>query len=116
MMSALSPLAHAQTSCSITGTVSDRSAAPVALANVSAKNLETGAVRSTTSNNAGGYELLALPVGRYEIKAAKPGFEDSVRTGIELSLGQEARIDFRLQVGSVASAIIVTGCSRIRRS
>ena len=108
MMSALSPLAHAQTSCSITGTVSDRSAAPVALANVSAKNLETGAVRSTTSNNAGGYELLALPVGRYEIKAAKPGFEDSVRTGIELSLGQEARIDFRLQVGSVASAIIVT--------
>ncbi len=106
---ALSPLAWAQTSSSITGAVSDPAGAPIVSATVSAKNLETGAVRGVSTNEAGRYEILSLPVGRYEIKAAKPGFEDSLRGGLELSLGQEARIDFRLQIGTVSSEVTVTG-------
>src|SRR5437773_1827626 len=106
---ALAPLARAQASSSITGIVSDPSGTPVASASVSAKNLETGAVRSVSTSDAGDYEILSLPVGRYEVRAAKPGFEDSVRTGIELALGQEASIDFHLQVGTVSSEITVTG-------
>jgi len=106
---ALAPLARAQASSSITGIVFDPSGTPVASASVSAKNLETGAVRSVSTSDAGDYEILSLPVGRYEVRAAKPGFEDSVRTGIELALGQEASIDFHLQVGTVSSEITVTG-------
>jgi carboxypeptidase family protein len=108
-MFALSPPAHSQTLSSITGTVFDPSGAPVASSNVSAKNLETGAVRSVSTNDSGRYEILALPVGRYEIKATKADFEDSVRKGIELALGQEASIDFHLRVGTVSSEITVTG-------
>src|SRR5437764_5090671 len=68
------------------------------------------AMRYTVSTNgAGRYEILSLPLGRYEIKAAKPGFADSVRSGIELSLGQEAQIDFRLRIGTVSSEITVAG-------
>jgi len=83
MTFALSSLAHAQASSSITGMVSDPSGAPVLAVQVSARNLETGAARSVTTNENGRYEILSLPVGRYEIKATKPGFEDSLRTGVE---------------------------------
>ena len=100
--------ARAQNSSSITGTVTDPSGAPVASAGISAKNLETGAVRQSSTGDSGRYEILALPLGRYEVKATKSGFEDSLRTGIELVLGQEASIDFHLQVGAVSSEIRVT--------
>src|SRR5205823_1246719 len=102
-------LIRAQAPSSITGTVLDPSGAPVVSTKVSAKNLETGGVRTVSTNLAGRYEILSLPVGRYEIKATKPGFADSLRTGIELSIGQEARIDFLLRLGSVSSEIRVTG-------
>ena len=108
IMFALSTLAHAQAWSSITGTVSDPSSAPVPAVQVSARNLETGATRSVTTNDTGRYEILSLPVGRYEIKATKPGFAGSLRTGIELALGQEASIDFHLQVSSLSSEIAVT--------
>ncbi len=113
LMIGLSPVVRAQASSSITGTVFDPSGAPVASANVSAKNLETGAARSVSTSDAGRYEILSLPVGRYEIKASKAGFEDSLRTGVELALGQEANIDFHLQVGTVSSEITVTGDASI---
>jgi hypothetical protein len=108
MMFALSSVARAQASSSITGMVSDPSGAPVPAVQVSARNLETGATRSVTTNEIGRYEILSLPVGHYEIKATKPGFAYSLRTGIELALGQEASIDFHLQVSSLSSEITVT--------
>ncbi len=101
-------LARAQNSSSITGTVTDPSGAPVASAGISARNLETGAVRQSSTGDSGRYEILALPLGPYEVKATKSGFEDSLRTGIELVLGQEASIDFHLQVGTVSLEIRVT--------
>ncbi len=108
MMFALPSLAHAQASSSISGMVADPSGAPVPAVHVSARNLETGAARNVTTNDTGRFEILSLPVGRYEIKATKPGFADSLRTRIELALGQEASIDFHLQVGSLSSEITVT--------
>jgi carboxypeptidase family protein len=108
-LSALYSLAYAQTSSSITGTVLDPSGSPVTSANVSAKNTETGTVRTVPTNDAGRYEILSLALGRYEVKASKAGFDDSLRTGIELAIGQEARVDFQLQVGTVSTEITVTG-------
>jgi hypothetical protein len=102
------PLAHAQAS-SITGTVLDPSGSPVTSANVSAKNTETETIRTVPTNDAGRYEILFLALGRYEVKATKAGFDDSLRTGIELAIDQEARVDFQLQVGTVSTEITVTG-------
>ena len=103
------PLAHAQASSSVTGSVSDPTGAPVSSASVSVKNLETGAVRDAATDDLGRYQVLALPVGKYEVKVAKPGFQDSTRSGIELAVGQQASVDFRLQVGTVSSEIKVLG-------
>jgi len=51
----------------------------------------------------------ALPVGVYELRVAKPGFQDAIRNGIHLVVGEEADIDLRLQVSSVKSEVNVTG-------
>ena len=102
------PPAQAQVSGSITGIVTDTSGAPISAAAVTVKNLETGAVRSTTTDDAGRYLVLALPVGQYELRVAKPGFKEAIRTGIQLLIGQEARADLNLQVGAVETQVVVT--------
>jgi len=100
---------RAQISASIKGIVTDSSGAPVPSATVKTKNLETGAIRSGITDDVGRYLVLALPVGKYEVRVAKAGFQDAIRSGIHLVVGQEANVDLRLQVGAVNSEIMVTG-------
>jgi len=78
-------------------------------ANVKATNLETGAIRSSVTDGAGEYLVLALPVGEYEVRVTRPGFQDAVRGGIHLDVGREADVDLRLQVGTVKAEVRVTG-------
>jgi hypothetical protein len=106
MLLLLSPL-RAQVSASITGIISDASGASVPVATVKAKNLETGAIRTGTTDGSGRYAVLSLPVGEYEVTVSKPGFQDATRTGIQLVVNQEASIDLRLQVNAVKSEVTV---------
>src|SRR5882762_29810 len=102
------PAAHAQVSASIRGFVTDASGAPVAQAAVKAKNLETDAVRTANTDDAGRYLVLALPVGKYEVRISKSGFQDAIRSGIYLVVGEEASVDLRLQVNTLKSEVNVT--------
>jgi hypothetical protein len=96
-------------SASITGIVSDASGAPVPSGTVKAKNLETGAVRTAVTDGSGRYFVVSLPVGEYEVSVSKPGFQDALRTGIQLAVNQEASVDLRLQVSAVKAEVIVRG-------
>jgi hypothetical protein len=107
MLSCL-PAARAQVSASIKGTVTDPSGAPVPSAVVKVKNLETEATRNSTTDDSGRYLALSLPVGEYELRVSKPGFQDAIRSGIHLVVGQEASVDLRLQVGVEISQVLVT--------
>jgi len=88
--------------------VTDAASGPVAQAAVNVKNLETDVVRTASTDEAGRYLVLALPVGRYEVRISKSGFQDAVRSGISLVVGQEASVDLRLQVSAVKSEVKVT--------
>ncbi len=101
--------ARAQVAASITGIVTDASGAPVAAASVKTKSLETGATRDCATDGVGGYIVLSLPVGEYEITVSKAGFQDTVRTGIQLVVNQEASVDLRLQVSAVKAEVTVRG-------
>src|SRR5258708_4020303 len=105
--------AQAQVSASIRGVVTDTASAPVAQAAVNVKNLETDVVRTASTDEAGRYLVLALPVGRYEVSISKSGFQDAVRSGISLVVGQEASVDLRLQVSAVKSEVKVTSDAAI---
>ena len=74
---------------------------------MTANNVDTGVSRTTITDQAGRYELLALPIGRYEMRAVKSGFAEQVRTGILLVVGQDATADLRLQIGKVSEQVKV---------
>jgi hypothetical protein len=103
------PSARAQVSASIEGIVTDASGAPVPTATVTAKNTETGAVRSAITDDAGRFQIVWLVVGQYEVRVVKAGFQDAVRSGIWLVVGQEASVDLKLQVSAVTAEVRVTG-------
>jgi len=107
MLSCL-PLSRAQVSASINGTVTDASGAPVPGATVTAKNTETGAVRSVITDDAGRYQIVWVAVGQYEVAVTKPGFQEAIRSGIQLVVGQEASVDLKLQVSAVQAEVKVT--------
>jgi len=101
--------AWAQVTASISGRVEDSSGAAIPGATVTATNVETGATRAVRTDESGGYRVLSLPVGQYEIRAETGGFRAVVRRGINLAVGQEAVMNFSLEVGQVAESVTITG-------
>ncbi|MGH9786224.1 MAG: carboxypeptidase regulatory-like domain-containing protein, partial [Terriglobia bacterium] len=92
----------------ILGVVRDASGAVVPQANLTARNVETGQTRTTVSAADGSYRFAALPVGNYEVQVAQSGFQSAVRSGLRLTVGQEALVNFSLQVGAVEQRVEVT--------
>ena len=104
---ATAPLSWSQTSNSISGNITDATGGALAGANVTVKNLETGATRIITADEAGRYVAASLSVGLYEVKAEQAGFSVEVRTGITLAVGQQAEVNLTLRVGQVQQAVVV---------
>ncbi len=109
LISLLATVASAQVSANLTGSVVDPSGSAVTDAAVTAQSLETGLTRDTTTNQYGRYQLLALPVGTYQVSVRKQGFSEEVRTGVRLVVGQDASVNVSLRVGEVTRQIKVSG-------
>jgi len=92
------------------GTVTDASDAVVPNAEVTLENVGTGFLRTTSTDQNGNYEFLAVPGSDgYRITVAAPGFEKAEQTGLKLLVNQEFRADFKLRVGAVAAKVTVSG-------
>jgi len=91
------------------GTVADPSGQVLPNVEVVATLVDRGLVRTTTTNEAGAYELGFLPVGTYRIIATATGFKAQVQENIELRLDQRLRLDFTLQLGALTEEVTVTG-------
>ncbi|MBZ5658925.1 MAG: carboxypeptidase-like regulatory domain-containing protein [Acidobacteriia bacterium] len=100
-------MAWAQGDASINGTVTDETGAVIAGATVKVKNVETGAVRTLSTDNAGRYDAPALAVGAYEVDAERDGFRAEARTGITLVIGQRAEVNLKLALGGIQQSINV---------
>jgi hypothetical protein len=99
--------ALAQVTAAISGQVEDATGAAVADAIITIKNLETGATRVVNTDSIGNYRAVSLPLGLQEVTAAKTGFKAAIRTGVNLSVGQDAVVNLRLEVGEIAQAVTV---------
>ena len=97
-LSLLSVSARAQMSATLSGRVTDANGAAVAAANVTANDLDTGMSRTVVTSQAGQYQMAALPLGRYEVRATKQGYADETRTVISLAAGQDAAVDIKMQL------------------
>jgi len=92
----------------ILSAVKDSSGAVIPGASITAKNVETGLTRTGVSAEDGSYRLSALPVGGYEVRVELAGFRREVRSGLTLTVSQEAVVNFTLQAGAVDQTVVVT--------
>src|SRR3984957_8881413 len=93
---------------SVRGTVSDATGAVIANASVQALDVDRGQTYDTVSDANGQYLFAALPPSNYTITAKISGFQTEAQTGLALTIGRIAVVDFRLKVATTATQVTVT--------
>ena len=106
----LSAPSFAQTLGTITGEVKDSSGALIPGVTVTVTNKATNAVRTTTSNEVGLFDIPALQPGIYTVKSELDGFKTATRD-VELQVQQTVRVNFALELGTISEQTTVTGVS-----
>jgi Carboxypeptidase regulatory-like domain len=102
------PMMQAQSTGTIIGVVKDASGAVVAGAKVTAKETDTAASRTATTQNDGAYRFDAMPIGNYSVTVEASGFQTEVQNGLTLSVAAEVNASFTLQVGQATQTVSVT--------
>ena len=96
------------TTGTIEGTVSDQTGAVLPGVNISLKSVETGVVRTLTTDDRGYFRAPLLPVGRYDVSADISGFSKFEQAGVTLTVGQIVNLPIRLSVSGRAETIAVS--------
>ena len=106
------PLARAQNANTgeLKGSVMDPSGALMPGAAVSIKNVQTGVVTATTTNQSGLYDVPFLAPGSYTVTFTKEGFRGFVREGIVLQI-ETMEISATLQIGASAQEVVVNAAA-----
>ena len=97
----------AQSTASISGTITDSSGAVAPEVKVTATHEATGIRSEALSIGNGDYRLPLLRPGTYRIDLQKAGFKSVTRSGIELQVAQGLRANFQLDLGAVTETISV---------
>jgi len=108
VMILLLPEAGRAQEASIVGTIIDSTNAVVPGANVTATQVDTNRQFTDVTGESGGYRLVGLPAGRYDLQAAGTGFGLTVLKGIELLVGQSATITLTMKTATVVQTLTVT--------
>jgi len=93
----------------ISGTVTDKSGAAIAGADIVVKNTAGSLTRSTTTNSDGAYVVPGLPGDTYDLSVTAKGFQKFTAQRIVLNVAEKDRIDVQLTVGTITEEVVVTG-------
>ena len=100
---------HAQVNtATMLGSVTDSAGAAIPDATVTITQPDTNYSRSVKSDAQGQYRAEFLPVGVYSVKTEASGFKTTVRNAVTLTVMQEAKVDFSLQIGTNTETVTVT--------
>src|SRR5260370_22313194 len=80
----------------------------VVAAKVEVRNSVTSEVRKTETDQRGEFTVPNLAPGSYDVTISRDGFRTLHETGPELQLNQRARMEYHLQLGSLAEKVEVT--------
>lgn len=101
--------AFAQTGAgSIQGTVTDPTGAVIPHASILVVNQKTGVKSTSVTNGVGFYQVPGLFTGTYLLTVKADGMQTEIRS-IELLVGQDAVLNFKMQAGAVSQKIVVKG-------
>src|SRR5271167_2744814 len=101
------PFLAAAQEAAIVGTVTDPSGGVVPKVAITITSVDTGHVRTVTTNDDGQFAAPGLPIGRYDLKAEAPGFKVEETKGIILNVNDRIRVDFQMKMGTKAETISV---------
>jgi hypothetical protein len=105
-MAIVSTMAAAQPAVStLSGRVSDPQEAAVPGADITLRQLSTGAVWRVQSDAGGRFLLTLLPPGEFDLDVAVRGFAPWSARAMPLLVGQERQLEVRLQVGAMQDSI-----------
>ena len=97
---------------SISGSVIDPQGAVVAGAQVKARNMETGIVTTTTSDNSGLFRLNLLPVGTYTVEVSSQGFKTSSQANVLVTAGKDSGIGpMKMAIGETSTTLEVSAAA-----
>jgi hypothetical protein len=102
---------RADVTASILGIARDTSSAALPHVKVTVTNVETNLTRTTTTDVAGEYRFLSLPVGTYTVEAEVEGFQKFSASGIVLTVDQQHRVDISMAVGSLQQKVEVSAAA-----
>jgi len=95
----------------VLGTVVDSAQASIPNAEVMVGQTTMGVTRTARTNSEGFFEIRYLVPGEYVVEVKADGFRSEKRSGIVIQIGQQAKIAFVLQVGSVQQTLEVQATS-----
>jgi hypothetical protein len=103
------PAAFAQsaTTGGLTGTVTDPSGGVISGATVTATNLGTGQVRTSTTDANGSYKFSLLPPGNYSVSISASGFKTSEIASVTVNVTETPVLNRSLEVGAQSQQVTV---------
>ncbi len=106
-LGSLITLSAQTTTGSITGRIADSSQAAMSGVELTAVSADTGLERRSSTNQEGLYTFALLPPGAYQVTVQARGFRSTTRSA-QLLVSQTIRLDFTLELGTVAEAVEVS--------
>jgi hypothetical protein len=88
--------------------VTDPQGAAVANAVVNVRDLEQGAIRTATTDSNGEFQVRLLRPGIHDITVEARGFSQYLIKEVQLTVGQTASYDIKLEVAGVKTEMVVT--------
>ncbi|MEO7144916.1 MAG: carboxypeptidase regulatory-like domain-containing protein, partial [Bryobacteraceae bacterium] len=91
----------------LVGVIYDASASGIPNAAVAATSRDTHREYRAVANARGEYRINNLPVGRYDVSAAAPGFQTTAEANVELELNRTTPVNLTLAVAPLSATIEV---------
>ncbi len=93
----------------LTGTVTDSTGAVIPKAAIAVTDEASGVLRTSTSDAAGFFSLVGVPVGVYDVKVSAQGFNSLLRKGIAVHIDDQIELKgIALSVAGTAATVVVT--------
>ncbi|HEY1936447.1 MAG TPA: TonB-dependent receptor [Candidatus Angelobacter sp.] len=112
LLGAISLFGQVTANSSLQGTIMDKSQAVIgSKADVTLTSKQTGATRTTKTNDSGEYRFEGLSAGIYSIKVSAQGFSNAEVKDLEILVGRTATQNFTLAPGGVSETVEVTAAA-----
>jgi hypothetical protein len=99
--------AQTVTTGNIAGTVTDTQGGVLPGATVTATHTPTGTTYEAVTGSDGRFSILNVRVGPYSVAVDMSGFKGEKQDNVDVQLGAERTVDFKLQVASVSETVDV---------